>query len=159
MSYKYFSKYLSNNEELLNIFHYSIFFLVIKILLRFILFLGAFFFMFPIMKLGIMGFVLFFIIIFFCIISTYIVYKKWEYDCLVVTNKKCINCYFGFLKNDMEEFLLDNILQIDIEYRNLFFKLFKIGDLLIKLKNREIVYFDFIYKPLNVKNFILETRV
>ncbi|HNV96774.1 MAG TPA: hypothetical protein PKL13_00450 [bacterium] len=159
MSYKYFSKYLSNNEELLEIFHYSVFFLAIKIIFRFILFLSAFFFMVPIMKLGIIGFVLFFVIIIFCVISTYVVYKRWEYDCLVITNKKCINCYFGFFKNDMEEFLLDSILQIEIEYRNLFLKLFKIGDMIIKLKNKQIVYFDFIYNPLNVKNFILETRV
>lgn len=159
MSYKYFNKYLSNNEETLNIVHYSKFLLIIKIALRFFIFLSIFFFMVPIMKLGVIGFILFFAIIIFCTISTYVVYKNWEYDCLVITNKKCINCYWGFLKNNMEEFLLDNILQIDIEYRNIFFKLLKIGNLFIKLKNKQIVYFDYIFNPINVKNLILETRV
>ncbi len=159
MSYKYFSRYLSNNEEVLEIFHYALFFLVIKIALRFFIFLCAFFFMVPIMKLGFFGLLLFLIIIIFCIISTYVVYKTWEYDCLVVTNRKSIRCYWGFIKNDMQEFFLDNVSKIDIEYSSSLFKFLKIGDLTIKLKNKKEVYFDFVVNPKKIKNFILEVRV
>jgi hypothetical protein len=159
MSYRYFNRYLSNNEEVLEIFHSAVFFLILQITLRFFIFLCAFFFMVPIMKLGIMGLLLFLAIVSFCIISTYVVYKKWEYDCLVVTNKKSIRCYWGLVKNDMEEFFLDNIFKIDIEYRNFFCRVLKIGDMIIILKNKKQVYFELVFNPKNVKNFILEVRV
>lgn len=159
MSYKYFNRYLSNNEEVLQIFHYVGAILFLKIILCFILFLSAFFFMVPIMKLGIYGLIIFFLIIIFSILECVIIYKKWEYDCLVVTNRVIIRCYWGFIKNNMEEFSLDSIYEIKTEYNNLFAKFFKIGNIIIFLKNKEVVYMDRVFNPKNIKNFILEIRV
>jgi hypothetical protein len=115
--------------------------------------------MVPIMKLGIYGLILFLLIIFFCIISSYIVYKKWEYDCLVLTNKKCILCYWEIIKNNMHEFSLNSISNIDIEYSCGFLKILKIGNLVIDLKNGQDVYFDSVFNAKRIKNLILEARV
>lgn len=159
MSYKYFNRYLLNNEEVLQIFNYARIFLFLKIFSCFVVFLSAFFFMVPMMRLGIYGLILFSAIIIVSILEGLIIYKRWEYECLVITNRKIVRCYFGFIKNDMDEFSLNSVSQIDVEYRNIFGRIFKIGDIVILLKNRKNVYMDFVFNPKYIKNFILESRV
>jgi len=152
-----FNKYLENNEEVLNIIHSSKIFLYFKILLATIVFLIPFFFMLPVLSLGIKGVSLSLLIIFIASFGAFRAYSQWSYNCIILTKKRVYRFYQeGFFRRGIKEFYLDNIDEIDIEYRGLISKIFKTGDLVIYLKNNKYIDLDDVKDVKRVKNKIWE---
>lgn len=159
MSYKYFSKYLENNEEILGIVYSIKFFLYVKFFICFIIFLLPFFFMVPIMSLGVKGIFLFLLIILISFFAGLIVYIRWAYNCIIITEEKLYRCYQDWIfDREVKEFFIKNIEKIYIEYGNIFYRLFKIGDLVIVLSNGVELDINNIKNPKSIKNRILELK-
>ncbi len=152
-----FNKYLPNDEELLEIIHSLKFVLYFKLFLAIIIFLVPFFFMIPILSLGMKGIILSLLIIFLASFYIFISYNKWVYNCIILTEKKLYRFYQeGFFHRGVKEFYLDNIDEINIEYQGLISKVFKVGDLVIYLKNNKYVDLNDIPDIKRVKNRIWE---
>ena len=152
-----FNKYLQNDEELLEIIYSIRSILYFKLLFAIIIFLAPFFFMIPILNLGVKGIVLALLIIVLALFYAFKSYNKWTYNCIVLTEKKLYRFHQeGLFKKGIKEFYLDNIDEIDIEYRGLISKIFKVGDLVIYLKNNKYVDLDDVTDIKRVKNRIWE---
>ena len=152
-----FNKYLPNNEEALEIIHSIKASLYFKLSLALIIFLVPFFLMIPILSLGIKGITLSLLIIFLDLFYVFKSYNKWSYNCIILTDNKLYRFHQeGIFKRGIKEFYLDNIDEIDIEYRGLISKIFKVGDLVIYLKNNKYVDLDDIADVKRVKNRIWE---
>jgi Bacterial PH domain len=154
-----FNKYLPNDEEVLEIIHSVKISLYFKLSVATIIFLAPFFLMIPILSLGIKGIVLSLLIIFLDLIYILKSYNKWTYNCIILTEKKLYRFHQeGILKRGIKEFYLDNIDEINVEYRGLISKVFKVGDLVIYLKNDNYIDLDDVADIQRVKNRIWELR-
>jgi hypothetical protein len=152
-----FNKYLPNDEEALEVIHSTKVSLYFKLFLATIIFLAPFFFMIPILSLGIRGIILSLLIIFLDLIYILKSYKKWTYNCIILTDKKLYRFHQeGIFKRGIKEFHLNNIDEIDVEYRGLISKIFKVGDLVIYLKNDRYVDLDDVRDVQRIKNRIWE---
>lgn len=152
-----FNKYLANDEELVEIIYSVKIALYLKLFLAIIIFLIPFFFMIPILSLGIKGISLSLLILSLAGYLTFKSYQKWSYNCIVLTEKKLYRFYWKKLfKKGIKECYLDNIDQIEIEYRGLISKIFKVGDLVIYLKNDRYIDLDDVKDVKRVKNRIWE---
>lgn len=152
-----FNKYLPNNEEALEIIHSIKASLYFKFFFITIIFLAPFFFMIPILSLGTKGIILSLLIIFSDLFYAFKSYNKWLYNCIILTDKKLYRFHQeGLLKRGIKEFHLDNIDEIDIEYRGLISKIFKVGDLVIYLKNNKYVDLNDVKDVKIIKNKIWE---
>ncbi len=151
------NKYLANNEELVLIIRSVKFFLYLQFLLLVILFLVPFFLMIPILSLGVKGIILFFLIILLALYLAFIFYRRWQYNCILLTDRKLYRFYQeGLFKKRILEFYLDSIDNIDIEYQSLLARLFKIGDLIIYLVNGKYVDLNNVYNIQKIRNKIWE---
>ena len=168
MSYKYFNKYLGSSEEIIEIIYSVKFLLYLRLFIAFILFILPFFLMVPILSLGGKGIILFLLFIILAVVYGVSSYYKWNYNCIVLTKRKLCRCYHKGLFNRMiEEFYLNSINEIIIEYPNFIYRLFKIGDLVIVLKNNKpqhlnkcrgkYVDLNNVKNVVKVKNLILES--
>lgn len=154
-----FNKYLPNDEEPLEIIHSIKFVLYFKLLLATIIFLAPFFLMIPILSLGMKGIILSLLIIFLASFYIFVSYNKWAYNCIILTEKKLYRFHQeGFFQKGVKEFYLDNIDEIDIEYQGLISKVFKVGDLVIYLKNNKYIDLNDIPDIKKVKNKIWELK-
>ena len=152
-----FNKYLPNDEEVLEIIHSIKALLYFKLSLATIVFLIPFFFMIPILSLGVKGITLSLLIISLDLLYTFKSYSKWNYNCIILTKKKIYRFHQeGLFKRGIKEFYLDNIDEINIEYRGLISKIFKVGDLVIYLKNNKYIDLDDVADIKRVKNRIWE---
>ena len=159
MSYKYFSKYLESNEEILSIVYSVRFFLYFKFFVCFFIFLIPFFFMVPIMSLGVKGIFLFLLIILISIFSGLIFYIRQNFNCIIITEEKLYRCYQDWIfDRELKEFFIENIEKIYVEYSNFFYKLFKVGDLVILLYNGVELSLLNVRNPQSIKNRILELK-
>jgi hypothetical protein len=151
------NKYLSKNENILEIIYSIKAVLYFKLFLATIIFLAPFFLMFPILSLGAKGITLSLLIIFLSLFYAFKSYNKWFYNCIILTDKKLYRFYQeGVFKRGIKEFYLDNIDEIDIEYRGLVSRIFKVGDLVIYLKNNKYVDLDDVRDVKRIKNKIWE---
>ena len=152
-----FNKYLPKNEEALEIIHSLKISLYLKLFLATIIFLTPFFLMIPILSLGIKGITLSLLIISLDLFYIFKSYNKWSYNCIILTDKKLYRFHQeGVFKRGVKEFYLDNIDEINIEYNGLISKVFKVGDLVIYLKNNKYVDLNDIPNIKRVKNRIWE---
>ena len=152
-----FNKYLQNDEELLEIIYSIKSVLYFKFSFATIIFLIPFFFMIPILSLGVKGIVLALLIIASALFYAFKSYTKWAYNCIALTEKKLYRFYQeGLFKRGIKEFYLDNIDEIDIEYRGFISKVFRVGDLVIYLKNNKYIDLDDVADIKSIKNRIWE---
>ena len=152
-----FNKYLPNNEEALEIIHSIKASLYFKLSLATIIFLVPFFLMLPILSLGSKGIILSLLIISLSLFYAFKSYNKWSYNCIILTEQKLYRFHQeGIFKRGIKEFYLDNIDEINIEYRGLISKIFKVGDLVIYLKNDNYIDLDDIKGVKRIKNRIWE---
>ncbi|MCD4704574.1 hypothetical protein K8R66_00695 [bacterium] len=157
MMYKYFNKYLDNNEVILKVIYQAKFFLFLKLFFLLLVFLLDFFLMIPIFNLGRWGIVFFFLILLFCVFSAIRIYRQSLYNALVITDNYIHSFYHnGILDRVVEEFKMDNIQKIEIIYLNWFLSFLKIGDISIFLKNENELIFENITSPQRLKRYIQE---
>ena len=156
MSYNYFNKYLSNKEDVIEIIYSIKLFFYLKFLFYFLLFLAPFFFMVPIMKLGLKGIVLFFVIIIFASFRILIIYFRQFFNCLILTSEKMYRSYQDWLfDREVKEFSINNIEKVSFSYENWFLKLFQVGNLKILLKNGIELELESIKRPKRLTKSIL----
>lgn len=151
------SKYLPNDEEVVDIIHSVKVILYLKLLVILLFFLVPFFFMIPILNLGIKGISLSLLILTTATYFAFRSYRKWFYNCIILSKRKIYRFYQeGLFQKKIREFYLDNIDEIDIEYRGFISKVFKVGDLVIYLKNNKYVDLDDVADIKKIKNKIWE---
>ncbi len=152
-----FNRYLTKNEEVIQIVHSSKFILYLKLFFSFLIFCGPFFFMFPILSLGVRGISLSLLILSLAIVLAFKSHSHWSYNCILLSNRKIYRFYYqGLFKKTVEEFNLQSIDEISIEYHNIFLQMFRVGDLIIFLKNDKYIDLNNIYNAKKTKNKIWE---
>lgn len=153
----HFNKYLKKNEEIVRIIYSSKFILYLKLFFSFLIFCGPFFFMFPILSLGARGIFLSLLILSLAMVLGLKSYFYWSYNCILLGNQKIYRFYYkGLLKKTVEEFNLQSINEVSIEYHNVFLRMFKVGDLIIFLKNDKYIDLNSVCDVKKLKNRVWE---
>ncbi len=155
--YKYFSKYLSDEEVILRVIYQAKFFLILRLFFLLILFLLNFFLMFPLFGLGDLGILFFILMILFCFFSAIKFYRQYLFNALVITDQSIHSFYHdGILERVVEEFDIANVQKIKIFYENWFKRILKIGNLSIFLINENELIFENIFQVKKIQRYIQE---
>jgi len=153
----HFNKYLKKNEGVVKIIYSFKFILYLKLFFCGLIFCGPFFFMFPILSLGARGISLSLLILSLAVVLGLKSYFYWSYNCILLSDKKIYRFYYqGLFKKTVAEFSLQSIAELNIEYHNLFLRIFKVGDLIIFLKNDKYIDLNNVCDVKKLKNKIWE---
>lgn len=147
------------NEDVVAVVRKSILCEFLRFIMAIVFLLIPFFFFFPLLKLGVFGFILFVLMESFAILFSSKLFVSWYYSLLIITNERVIDInQQGLFKREIEELELRDIKDCIIKKPGALGRLFSLATIVIKTKKPHEfdISFGCIKKSSKVKELITD---